>query len=201
MASQVTICKRALQKIGAGTITSLEDATREARACTRVFDTVRDATLRLHPWNFATRRAALAADVAVPAWGFLYQYPLPIDFLRLLEIKDGPLYQFESTGAQRVIVTDAGAPLLIKYTAQITDTAQFDALFVEALACKIAFELAEEITQSTAKKEIAAQDLKSALAAARNTDGQENPPADMGDTAWWDAREDGVSSNNTLSTL
>lgn len=43
----------------------------------------------------------------------------------------------------------------------------FDALFVEALACRLAVELAEEITQSNTKKADAAQQYRAALAEAR----------------------------------
>src|SRR5262245_52285113 len=84
MASVVNICNLALQKLGAGRIASLDENSREARSCANNYETTRDAELRRHFWNFARKRARLAADVTAPEFGFDSQFPLPADFLRLI---------------------------------------------------------------------------------------------------------------------
>lgn len=184
MASAVDICKRALEKLGAATITALSEDSREARACNRVYETVRDSLLRAHPWNFAIERTSLAAHTDAPAWGYARKYQLPSDCLKLVRIKDDPDYRLEG----RYIHTDEAAPLYIAYIKRVEDPEQFDALFVEAFASRIAAELAEEITQSNTKKQTVIEDAKAAIREAKRVDAQENPPEDAGDTDWWDAR-------------
>ena len=56
MASEVDICNRALSKLGAARITSLTEDSVNARACNAMYESVRDAELRAHPWNFAMKR-------------------------------------------------------------------------------------------------------------------------------------------------
>ncbi|BCV06006.1 MAG: hypothetical protein CM15mV123_200 [uncultured marine virus] len=67
MPSVVDICNEAMDLLGAATITALTENSKEARLCNRRFATVRDATLRSHPWNCAIERAELAADSTAPS--------------------------------------------------------------------------------------------------------------------------------------
>jgi hypothetical protein len=85
-------------------------------------------------------------------------------------------------------VTDFGAPLSIRYVADITDEGVFDALFVTALAARIAFEVCEQITQSNQKKQIAASDYKEAIRDAAAVGAIEKPPAPIADDSWMVAR-------------
>jgi hypothetical protein len=54
MPSVVDICNESLDLLGAATITSLTQNSKEARLCNRNFEPVRDAVFRAHPWNVAT---------------------------------------------------------------------------------------------------------------------------------------------------
>src|SRR5581483_10865340 len=96
MASQTGICNRALEKLGEDPIVSINDGSKQAQALKRVYTDTLNALLVEHPWNFAKQRAELAASATPPAWGFSYSYPLPIDFLRLLTIKDSPDFSIEA---------------------------------------------------------------------------------------------------------
>ena len=60
MASEVQICNLALAKIGDQQITSLTENSKAGRLCNLVYEPLRDATLRAHPWNFAITRETLA---------------------------------------------------------------------------------------------------------------------------------------------
>jgi len=88
MASTVDICNGALNQLGATTILSLTEDSKNARLCNSRFTQVRDAVFRSHPWNCLQKRVELAADTTAPAWGFSYAYTLPADCLRLLRILD-----------------------------------------------------------------------------------------------------------------
>lgn len=153
MASDVTICNLALSHIGDDRINSLDDATRQGRACKLLYATSRDAVLREHPWNFATGREYLALLSGVTPVGRSYAYAYPSDCIFAREIwqeveqlTPTPFAVLRISG-QRVIVTDE-ANAALEYTARVTDTTQFDALFIDALSYKLASELAMPLTRS-----------------------------------------------------
>lgn len=176
MASAVEIANLALQKLGEDeTLVSLDQATRAARAINQVFALVRDIVLRDHVWNFAAKRIALPALTEKPAFGPAYVYQLPADWVRVIEIQGEPAYQVEG----RQIVTDAAAPLNMRYVRQITDPNLFDALFVEALSCRLAAQVAVRLTGNSEKRKELMADYVVAKAAATRADGQDNPPEDL----------------------
>ena len=80
MASVVDICNGALNQLGASTILSLTEDSKNARLCNARYTQVRDAVFRSHPWNCLQKRVQLAADSDAPAWGFTKQYTLPAYF-------------------------------------------------------------------------------------------------------------------------
>jgi len=88
MASTVDICNGALNQLGASTIISLTEDSKNARLCNARYTQVRDSLFRSHPWNCLQKRVQLASDTATPAWGFSYQFTLPADCLRVLRIED-----------------------------------------------------------------------------------------------------------------
>jgi hypothetical protein len=185
MASEVEISNRALQRLGAGRITSLEDGSVSARACNNAYASLRDALLRTHPWSFAIARASLAADSEAPAFGPANAFSWPTTALRILLPKDEFL-DWEIEG--RKILTNDTAPLEIRYINKITDPNTMDPLFREALACWMAHELCEELTQSNSKKDRLKEDLANILAEARRTNAIERPAVESPDGSWDYAR-------------
>lgn len=185
MPSVVGICNLALDKLGQTPITSLTDGNKSANLCDRNWPLVRDKVLREYTWNFAVKRTTTAPSSTSPIWGFTYQHPLPSDCLRLIEIKDyrPGEYQVENNH----ILTDDDV-LYIRYVAQITDTGQYDDLFVEAIAARLAYELAEALTQSNTKRDMAWQEYQDALNRAKVIDAQENPPSAFIEDDWVLAR-------------
>jgi hypothetical protein len=184
MVSTVDICNRALQKLGHTRITSLADDTKAARECSGAYDLVRDAVFRDHPWNALVARASLAKLSTAPAWGFANQFQWPTDCLRVIEVNTRLDWQVEG----RRILTDESAPLEIRYLRQETDPAQYDLLLVEALASRLAAELAEPLTQSNTKKEAAERQYLEVLARARRADAQEGAPQKLTRSTWLEAR-------------
>lgn len=181
MASDTSISNRALQKLGAARITSLSESSSEARACSSVYEVLRDAELRAHPWNFATARAQLSADAVSPAFGKANSFNLPVDCLKVLEDDVNSLNK-DWLIEGRKILTDEGGPLNIRYTKKVVESQDMDPLFAEALACKMAIEMCEELTQSNSKKESLKDDYKLAVREARRTNAIERiaqqPPED-----------------------
>ena len=144
MASTVDICNGALNQLGATTILSLTEDSKNARLCNARYTQVRDAIFRSHPWNCLQKRIEIAADTDTPAWGFSSQYTLPADCLRLLRILD---YDSDHKVEGRKILTDASS-MKILYIARITDPNEYDELIRETLSAALAADIAYAITSS-----------------------------------------------------
>lgn len=181
MASVVDICNRALDKLGQGPIVSLEDGTKSANLCNRNWPLIRDQVLRDHPWNFSIRRVTLAPDVTEPVWGFLYRSPLPTNCLRVIEVKDLSQGDYQVEG--KAILSNQDV-LYVRFIARITDPNEYDALFQDAVASRLAVELCESLTQSNTKKDLLIQEYDLILTKAKRADGQENPPAPFEEDTW-----------------
>ncbi len=190
MASKVEICNRALQKLGAKRIISLDDDSVNARACNVAYEPVKLAELRAHTWNFSVQRFSLAADSPAPTFGPTYSYTLPSDFLRLLPpdtLQNLDTLDWNIEG-KKIFTTDS-APLQGRYVGNVDDPNVMDALFREALASKMAAELAEELTQSNSKKDSAKDDYKLAISEARRTNAIEKPAQPVADDSWVAVRQ------------
>lgn len=194
MASVIQVANRALTKLGSARITSLSDDVKAARSISSCFEDLRDDELRAHRWQFAMKRTTLAALSDAPAFGYNYQYALPSDFLRIDMVDDRfpaaimdnyiDAEYLEWTLEGNVILTDIGAPLKLRYVAQITDPTQWDENFREALASRVAMEIAEDLTQSESKKASAAKDYDRAIRQAIRINSIERPAVMPPDNSW-----------------
>lgn len=185
MASVVDICNRALSRIGASRITSITDAVKPAKACNSAYNIVRDEVIRAHPWNCTVTRASLAPLSTDPAYEYSYQYQLPSDCLRLLEV-DNNGYDFVVEG--RKILTDYGTALNIKYQKQETDPQQYDSLLVSVISARLAWEICEELTQSRTKTADKRDEYQQILMAAKMVDAQEQSPSTFEEDDWINVR-------------
>ncbi len=105
MASEVTICNRALQSIGTRSqIQSLSEDSVEARNCAMIFADTRDEVLQMAFWNFANKTEYLSLlksapgtpsnpastanqwSSAFPSPPWLYEYAYPQDCIQLQRI-------------------------------------------------------------------------------------------------------------------
>lgn len=193
MASKTSIANRALVKLGQVTTADVEsENSKAAKTINSMYDTVRDAVLREHVWNFAVRRAQVAKNTNTPAYEWDHEYPYPEGCLRILEIKDKDPGQYDIENNK--ILTDDDGPLFIKYIKQITDEGEFDSLFIEAFASRLAYESAEALTQSNTKKEAALVDYQRALSEARSVDAVENVGQALDESGWVSVRYSGRTS-------
>lgn len=194
MASVIQVANRALTKLGSARITSLADDVKGARAIASCFEDLRDDEMRAHRWQFTLKRTSLAAMSTAPAFGYQYQYQVPADFLKIDQVND----EFPSAvmdnyiGAEtldwvlenNLILTGMGAPLKLRYIARIEDPNSWDVNFREALASRIAMELAEDLTQSNEKKRAAADDYDRAIKQAVRSNSIERLPVQPPDDQW-----------------
>ena len=177
MTSDVTIVNAALIRLGEAPVTALDENIKPARLAAAIFADVSDAVTRAHPLNCAIARATLAASGDAPAWGFAHAYPLPEapeHCLRVLGVEGEEAAPWRVEG--RTIVTDLPAPIRIVFVKRLSDIGAADALFREALAARLAMELAEPLGKSASLVRAMGELYEAKLAEARSTDGQEGSP-------------------------
>lgn len=204
MTDYVTIANSAAQLIGTDDqLRTPDDDTHIGRTFKTSWDLVRQAAIRDHTWNFATRRAALAADADILAdeihpWG--YSFPLPSKSLRLVEVMgiDRARYQVEG---QSILCNSMG-PLRIRYLIDVPEMARWDAMFVSAFAHRMAWQTGKRIAGSDYDMDGGWKLYQRALAEAKRVDARENPPIEFEPTSWETARGIGdgcrVDSNGML---
>lgn len=198
--AEARVCNRALLRIGqTRLIESLEERNNWARACKALYADSRDATLEARDWPFARRRKVLAAMTDGERGGYAYAYPLPPDCLapRYIEPSGGssPVADLDTgltldvdpsgllmqTGAipfeteddakhGRVLITDWPDAEVV-YTARILPVPRFTATFLDALAYKLASDLALGVAKKPALGEqmLRAFELTLARAAAASS--------------------------------
>lgn len=198
--SQTDLCNSALQRLGAATIMSIGDNSREARACAVAYDSTRKSELRKRKWLFATKRKTLAAASTAPEFGYAYAFPLPSDCLRVLLPRDSSLdWKIES----RQILTNSrvsplmigdptpavsGSALFLNYIADVEDATSFDPNFYDMLAIQLAIRLCEPLTNSNQKKASLLAEYKDAIASAAKSQAFEMLAQDPPDDGWLTAR-------------
>jgi len=164
MANEVNICNLALSHIGVfSKIQSLSESTKEARECNLLYATARNAVLEDLDWNFARKQMYLALlDETYTGWAYAYQYPTDCIIARKIfnegevdsntagwdtDNKDNILDKVEfeirasSNLDRRIILTNQEDAILL-YTAKVTDVNMFSSQFIDALAWRLAAELA-----------------------------------------------------------
>lgn len=157
------IVNLALSYLGQYSIDTLSDDSVEARRASALYDTCRDTLLRDYPWKFAIVEAALTEDTTLDLTEdrFGHAYKLPAKCLRILRINFGAsgVYisaslvsseqpfevRFETASGELRLYTDAETAR-IRYIYQVADAGLYDSTFVEALAWRLAGQLAPALT-------------------------------------------------------
>lgn len=179
--SSTDIGNLALDLLTAGTVQDIENPTNATESLlNRWYDVTRRKLLREHPWNFASKRAILAASSEDPAFGYEAQFLLPTDFIRLNSIVDAddrPIgneaYEIENG---YILYNAEAGQLRIKYVWDITDVSKFDPLFVDLFAIDLAMAVAFKITSSNTDVGRLTELRKQRAAMSKAIDGQERPP-------------------------
>tara|TARA_R110002167_G_scaffold124945_4_gene304716 strand:- start:9382 stop:9993 length:612 start_codon:yes stop_codon:yes gene_type:complete len=180
MASEIDVVNMALSRIGANTISSVDDPTNEARLAKLELDQSKSSLLRQANWNFATKWQVMyvTADVVVFP-DFKYIFSLPVDYIRVQAMKyptstvaSGELRSIDRwniTG--RYLGTDVESPLM-RYTNN-AGIGFWDDMAIEALVWRMAANLSSTLSRSETTRAYAAQQFMMAYQLAQNVDGKE----------------------------
>lgn len=188
--SSVQICNDALIILGAATITSLSDDTKEARLCNEQYDKCRQQLLVAHPWNFAISRSEISSDASLPTgydnnpeWD--YSFTLASNCLRVLELDDTDA-PWAVEGGKLFSTYD---PVNIKYIKNVTDTTIFSKNFEKALAYMIAYRIGYALTQSATLISVLKEEFEASVREARSFDAQEGSVKVVEATDWLNRRD------------
>lgn len=175
MSERIDICNLALGWIGANNITSLQDDSDEAIQCLNNYPLARDATLEAHEWSFAIERFVPARSEEEPKWGFVHQFLIPSDILRVLSV--GPNREIYWLFEQDMWVVESGFimadvdEIFCRGIRRILDEGIYSALFSHALAAKLATLMALSLTQSNSIMENMAGMYTGMITEAKTRDG------------------------------
>ena len=192
MSDTVTdVVNMALQELGVGEISSINDSGKPARVMRRIAIPTRDKILRECTWTFASKRATLAEDPTDPIWGFDKKYRLPADFLYLESIQCEPDYKIEGA----FIATNETNSLNIQYISVIEDINLWDDSVIEAWAFKMAFKTCISLGGDMGLRDRLDMDYKRSIIDAKRFNGQEDAPVKIPDTGIFKSRDNYVASN------
>ncbi len=178
---QIDIINLALVRLGASSITSLTEGSTEAANASKVWTPALNSALQACRWGFNTRRQALALREEHPAGAaYAFAYGAPADLLQPYEIfqsditKDRPIPFLHEGG---LIYTDQPGAVLI-YGAMTDSASDFSAQFCDALAWRIACDLAGPLTQKNSLMEYTFQRYEDSISQARAAAGNAQRPRD-----------------------
>jgi hypothetical protein len=185
LATQLEICNLAMTVLGADTIVALSDSSANARRITAVYTPCLEDVLRSHPWNFAIMRTQLAVAVTTPTYGYDYEFALPADCLRVIEVSDSsaPIDEFKIEGVKLLI--NYNSSVYIKYIKNETDTTKYTSQFSFVLASRLASELAYAITNNKETADLAMKIYQARLQQTKETDSQESDSVNVVDQDSW----------------
>jgi len=175
--SSVSICSNALLMLGDKPISSLTESGDRVKLAANLYDSVRDDVLRLHPWNCATKREILAPLTAAPAFDFSYQFQLPGDWLRTLQVGyKGTTIEYRNEG-QKLLADVTALPLVYIFRNEVEATWSRNLVHVMELA--MAAKMAYAVTKSSAIRDSMRDEYARGLKAAKAIDGQDDPPEEF----------------------
>ena len=191
MASIVDIANNALNILGASTISSLTEDSKNGRICNQRFENVRNRIFRSHPWNCLIKRVQLAQNSTAPVIEYTYAYALPSDFLRVLKIHNGTTDSVASDMPYKVegknIITDEATVYLV-YVSKDTDPNNYDSYLYEVLAYQLAADMAYGITNNATLAKNLLADADEKLRESRFVDAVENSTDTVEATEFTNAR-------------
>ena len=190
--SDVSVCNSALLKVGALPISSLSDNTRASNICQAQYPILRDEVMRSSPWRFALQQLSLQTPNATsPIYGYTSAYDIPSNVLRIWQVRGNQ--NWTEQGNQIFISKSDGIECLA--IVQNTDPTSWDAQFAEALAWRVAQEIAYAMVQSAPLAQEMAKGYEKSLALARSTNAIIGTPERLMIDTWSAARKYGYADN------
>ena len=169
----ITLCSKALLKLGANTISSFDEGTAESEMAAILYGNVRDSVLSSYLWSFALAQERLAMFASEPIADFAFSYALPLDFLRVISAGSsgrGRGIEYRITG-NSLHSNSAEVMLTYIYRPKEDDLPPF---FIQALVTKLAAEFCLPLTDSISKTDYLNKLAEEEIRRARLIDSQQD---------------------------
>lgn len=184
------IISRAMVGLDADKVESFSgEDTKEKNVSAVLYDGIRDSELSNYPWNFNQVTTELAQQVGEPAEDWAYQYSLPSDWLRTVNVTDASDNNIPWQEAGGRILADSDR-VKLTYQARVSE-AFMTTPFVDALVARCKAEFAEAITGEGNVIDRAWREYELKVRQARRIDAQSNPPGQLispSNSTWLAAR-------------
>jgi hypothetical protein len=199
ISNETSIANLALTRLGAQRVTDIDtEQTENAAKIRAVFDFLRDETLRGHTWNFATQRVNFNKLTTSPLYGFLNEFQIPGNVLRILPPSTG--FSSNLAGEYKIegdkVLTDDDT-FQARCILRIEDTTKWDSTFVEVFATRLQAELAYAIVNNRALANDLTQVYLAKLRAAKAFDAMEDTPDPLQADTWLLERTAGTFAPST----
>jgi len=171
-ASWSQICNRALGRLGAESITNLDEGTMNSEFCLRFLPEAIEHILGQWDFKFARRRVQLALNAERPLFGWEYQFTLPADLIRIVEVvgqSELDPYQIENG----MILANSDAIQLI-YIARPDDPNQLPQSIRKAISTHLAYLLSTPLTSNEQLIALLMGESQRAIEQAKVEDAQMN---------------------------
>ena len=177
------VANQALSHLGSKRINNLLDGSALANSCQQFMGRAIEDVYAEIDWQAATKRVELERLTEAPAYGFLYYYQLPVDYIRMM-VRDsvdvgGATWAIE----QDRLATDAEEAFL-RYIARPADPSKLPGYLRQAIEIWLAVLLTIPLASSDERKAVLLglwNDKKARALAADAASRQEEEPAQ-----WWD---------------
>lgn len=170
--SQSRIANRALIVLGSvERIVSVEDPSPLAGQIKDLWHESRRSGIVAHPWNFALERAQLNEAPPKPVFGYARKFKLPAECLRWLPPAQGDYDWFLGEEEGGFILSDASAPLNIRFIKDVEDVSAWPVHFQIFMGYQLAMDLAESATQIGGNVQDMMNKREEALTEAKKLDG------------------------------
>jgi len=176
MTSKIEIINNALLLVGAETLQTLTDSSREARVAASVYDTTKEDIISRHPWNFSLGQVQLAQVAATPLFGFDHAYQLPVDPKAIRVIKKNTPRNDYRLLEDKLYTDDNQVEILYQFDpGEQNYPSYFRRLLEYELAKMFAFALMQDETQGQVFEGLMTRQMR----AARTIDSQSSPSREM----------------------
>lgn len=170
MATDISICRTALYLVGANEINAFDDATREARLCSALYETTKLALIQKHRWSFSLEQVSLAKTVNEGLFGYKYEFQIPVNSLRVF-MKDKLANRY-TIRQDKLYADDDTVEILHQID---PGESEYPAHFVRALEFRMAEVLALALNQDESMSQLYERKFYSVMRESRGIDGQNQP--------------------------
>ncbi len=186
--TKTTIVNKALTKVGAQPVVSIDDDTEQARAISRVYELALRSILSECKWNFATRRKLLSVSATEFEWyedSEKYVYSKPADCIRVFSTN----YKYATWREEGDYILSDTANLGIRYVTYLDDPAKYSPAFIDAFVDKLCSDIAYSIVNSSSLGDTFFEEYeKLSLPKAMAINGQTGKQIEIVDDEWENAK-------------